>query len=481
MKKKEKKYGLLKGVLIFAVIAFVLTWVIPAGGFTSTGYAETGMTRLGLYDLAYTIYYALSFAVDKIVVLLVIGAFYGVITKTEAYERIVSGIARKLNKKVAVVLFSVILAVLTSLLTQTFAVLIFVPFIVSILNRMKLDKMTILATTFGSILVGIMGATYGTDGVNMFNYYLGYTMEIPYTMPALLIRGGILLIGLVLFNFFTLTHMSKVSESEESVDFFPVEVTDEKAKKTKNMIPIIVIGVLVFALVILGFVNWNGNWGIDSFNDFHTLISEDIKIEGATESSDDFFIIKDILGTNMTALGTWNNITISAVLIVFIVILALCYRFKLDDFIDSIKSGVKKVLLPCACIFGAYVVMIIVYQSTYVATIVSKLLTLTESFNIATMTLSSLILNIFHTDLGFTGWVVGSFLPVEYVDYMNPVYVIFTTLYGFVQFFIPTSMILGIGLVSLKVKFKDWLKYIWKFLVGMFICLLIIFILMTII
>ena len=167
-KEKEKRYGLLKGVLILVVIAFILSWIIPTGGYTSTGFTEVGMTRLGLYDIAYTVYYALSFAVDKLVILFVIGAFYGIITRTQGYERIVSGIARKLNKKLAVVLFSVILAVLTSLLTQTFAVLIFVPFIISILNRMKLDKMTILATTFGSILVGIMGATYGTDGISMF-------------------------------------------------------------------------------------------------------------------------------------------------------------------------------------------------------------------------------------------------------------------------------------------------------------------------
>ena len=245
MKKKEKRYGLLKGVLILVVLAFVLSWIIPAGGYTSTGYTQTGMMRLGLYDIAYTIYYALSFAVDKVVVLFAIAAFYGVLTKTQAYERIVSGIANKIkHKRVAVVVFSVILAVLTSLLTQTFVVLIFVPFIISILNRMKLDKITILATTFGSILVGVMGATYGTDGIAMFNYYLGYTSTTPYTMPALWVRGGILLIGLVLFNFFTVTHMSKQSKDAESIDLFEVEVAEDRAKKTKNMIPTIVVGVL---------------------------------------------------------------------------------------------------------------------------------------------------------------------------------------------------------------------------------------------
>ena len=333
-KEKEKRYGLLKGVLILVVIAFILSWIIPTGGYTSTGFTEVGMTRLGLYDIAYTVYYALSFAVDKLVILFVIGAFYGIITRTQGYERIVSGIARKLNKKFAVVLFSVILAVLTSLLTQTFAVLIFVPFIISILNRMKLDKMTILATTFGSILVGIMGATYGTDGISMFNYYLGYTAEIPNEMPALLVRGGILLIGLVLFNFFTLTHMSKVSDKAESIDLFEVEVPEERVKKTKSVIPLIVIGILLLALVILGFMSWQGNFGIEVFNNFHTFVTEKIKI-GSGDNS--FFIFQDLLGTGISALGSWNNITISAILIVFGLILALCYRFKLNELFDAVR------------------------------------------------------------------------------------------------------------------------------------------------
>ncbi len=481
MEKKEKHYSLLKGALIFIIIAFILTWIIPAGGYGSSGYTQTGMARLGIYDIAYNIYYAVSFGVDKIILLLAIGALYGLLSRTQGYERIVSGIAGKIkHKKIAVVAFSVVIAALTSLLTQTFVVLIFIPFIISILNRMKLDKMTILATTFGSMLVGIMGATYGTDGLYWFNYYLGYTLEFPFNAPALLVRAGILVIGLILFNFFTITHMNKVDEKAPSVDLFAVTVSEDNVKKTKSMIPIIIIGILILAISILGFMDWDGNFGVNTFNDFHEFLTEDIKIE-ASDTTNDFYVFQDLLGSGMKAFGSWDNVTITAVLVIFIGILALCYRFKLKDLFESIISGIKKMILPIACIAGAYLLMIVVYQSTYVATIVNRILTLTDTFNIATMTLSSLILNIFHTDLGFTGWVMGAYLPVEYVDYINPVYVMFTSLYGFVQFFIPTSMILGIGLVLLKIKYGEWLKYIWRFLLGMFICLLIIFILMAII
>ena len=126
-------------------------------------------------------------------------------------------------------------------------------------------------------------------------------------------------------------------------------------------------------------------------------------------------------------------------------------------------------------------VMITVYMSPYIATILNKILSLTDGFNLATMMLSTLILNIFHTDLGYTGYIMGAYLTTEYVDYINPIYVMLTSLYGFVQLFIPTSILLGVGLTSLNVKYKDWLKFIFKFLIGMFICLLVVFILMTLI
>ena len=482
MKKKEKSYGLIIGTIIFVVIAFLLTWVIPNGTLSSTGLVNDGMIRLGIYDIGDLFYNAFSVSTFKIMVLFAIAAFYGVITRTQGYERIVSGIARGLAnyKKVFVVVISVFLAALTSVLTQTFVVLIFVPFIVSILNRMKLDKMTILATTFGSILVGLMGATYGTEGIQMLNYYFGYTQTIPYTMPALLVRAGILVIGLVLFNFFTLSHMSRVDKKMESTDMFLVEVPESRQKKTKSMIPIIVILAVLFVLVILGFMDWGANFGIEVFDEFHAVVTEDVKIEASVQGGDDFFFLSDLLGTNAPAFGLWSNLMIFSVILIFTAILGLCYRFKLDEFFDAIKDGVKKVIWPSACIIGAYMLLMIVYRSPYVVTIVGKLLSLTDGFNIATMTLSSLILNIFHTDLSYTGFVVSSYLPVEYADYINPVYTMLTSLYGFVQFFIPTSVVLGIGLVSLKVKFGDWLKYIWRFLIGMFITLLVIFILMSI-
>jgi len=463
---KEKRYGLFKGILLFITIAIILTWLIPNGEFSSAGFASEGiLTRVGLNDLAWLGYYGIYFSIDKIIYLLAIGGLYGVLVKTNAYDRITSAIANKLNhKKIAVVIISVLVAVLTSLLTQSFVVLTFIPFIISILKKMKLDKMTILATTFGSMLVGVMGATYGTEGIGyLSNYITADKFNILY-------RLGILVVGLVLFNFFTILHMNKV-KNEETEEIAENEV---KESKKSSIIPVIVVGILLFIIIILGYVNWNSNFGITIFEDFHKLLTE-IKI------GEDFYVFQSLLGSNMSAFGTWDLFSISGIVLIFTLVLGLCYRVKLDEFMSNFAQGMKKMVKPILCIVAAFSLMTVVYMSPYIATVIDKILSITDGFNLATMTLSSLLLNIFHTDLGFTGYIVGAHYVVEYADYINPIYVMLTSLYGFVQFFIPTSILLGVGLTSLDIKYTDWLKYIWKFLVGMIIVLLVIFILMAVI
>ena len=57
--------------------------------------------------------------------------------------------------------------------------------------------------------------------------------------------------------------------------------------------------------------------------------------------------------------------------------------------------------------------------------------------------------------------------------------VIYTTIYGLVQFVTPISVFLLFGLSYMNIPYKKWLKYIWKFFVGMLVCLLVIFTLLA--
>lgn len=469
MKEKEKKYGLLKAVGIVIIIAIILSWLIPLGQFSSTGFTSNGtLTRVGITDIPWLLYYGVSFNIDRIVFLFVVAGLYGVLSKTEGYQRLTTTIANKMNKYVAVILFSSLVAVFTSVLSQHFVVILFIPFMVSILNRMKLDKLSVLATTFGSMIVGLMGATIGTEGAVGLNTYLKVGMD-----ASLLTRFGILLIGLVLFNFFTIMRIKKEGEVKSiNEDIFDGVSKSENKKEGKKIVwPIIVVGILIFVLVVLGFFDWN-TFGITIFDDFHETVM-DITL------GKDFAIFSNILGADMKAFGHWDLFTINAFVILFTIVLALCYRVKFNEFVSNFANGMKKFIKPVLVLFGAYVLLTIVYMSPYVVTIMGKILSITEGFNMITMVLASLVGSIFYADLGIIGWFSSSFLTVEYVDYIKPVFIILTSIHGLVQFFIPTSVILGIGLTSLDVKYSEWLKHIWKFVLGMFVCLLVIFLLIT--
>ena len=88
-------------------------------------------------------------------------------SKTDGYNKLVSSIVKKIKgkEKLLVVLTAVLIAGLTSITTNTFAMLIFIPFIITIMLNAGMNKLTAFASTFGAVLVGILGATVGTEAL----------------------------------------------------------------------------------------------------------------------------------------------------------------------------------------------------------------------------------------------------------------------------------------------------------------------------
>lgn len=262
MKKFFEKHGLGKSLIILFLVSLVLTWIIPAGSFNGAEYVETGLVRLGLSDFGNLIYYMLAMSIDKMLFLLVLGAFYGILNKISAYENLISKLADKLKGKEVIftVLVSVFFAVLTSLSTSTFAVLVFVPFIIDIIMEMKLDKITALVVTFGSMLVGTIGATLGTDGLTWLNYYVSNQSSFNIVEVEALYRVLILVVAILLFNFFTIIHVKNVvrknalPEKKETKDV-KVKVAKENKKDARIKLEyktclFITLGVMLLILLI---------------------------------------------------------------------------------------------------------------------------------------------------------------------------------------------------------------------------------------
>ena len=468
--KKSKKNDLAKWLLLFIGLAIALTWIFEYGYYQGAEFYGTGMHQEGITDIPNLIYYAIGFSTDKIIFLLALGAFYGVLSKCEGYKKLVKRIAEKLEGKeiLTILISSLLFTASASMFSQTFITLIFVPFMVSVLLSMKLDKITAFCATFGSILIGVLGATYGTEGLYWFNQYVTATIT-----TGILYRLIVLVVAFILFNFFTVLHAKKVLKdkklNELESDPFKVEKLDKKAKAW----PVATLLIIMFIFIVLGYIAWEADFGITIFNTFHEKLIG-LKIG-------EFSPFGTILGSLASAFGTWTeDIHIgSTILFVFSILIALVGRVGLNDYLEGAGEGIKKFLLPIGLFIGTYILMVAAYVSPFVPTITNFMFKNLSAFNPYLTALDALIANIFHGDFALTGLIVAPYFTTTFADKLPVIHTIFTTMYGFVGLCIPTSAILLIGLSYLKIDYKSWIKYIWMFVLAILVILLVLFTVMT--
>lgn len=465
---KSKSNSLGKWVMMFIALSIALTWVFEYGNFNGTEYISYGMNEQGITDIPNLLYYSINFAGDKIVFLLALGALYAVLGKSNGYKKIVVDIAKKFKGKelLFAVLSSLLFVAMSSLFSQTFAALVFVPFVISIILNMNLDKLTAFSVTFGSVLIGTLGATYGGEGLYWFNYYTQTTIQ-----NALVYRVLLVVVAYILFNFFNILHIKKVlnGKNVNEIESDPFKV--EKVEKNSKTWPIIVVLAISFIFIVLGYINWESNFKVTVFGEFHKLLLG-VKIG-------DLAIFKILFGTKVAAFGAWDLFAGSAFLLIVTVIVALISKINISEFISSYLEGFKKIAKPLLLFLGVYMIMVAAYFSQYVPAIVNMMFKNSTSFNPYLVSIVAFISNIFHTDFGFTGFTIGGYFVNTFGTNVDVVHIIFTSMYGFVGLFAPTSATLLIGLSYLDIDYKTWIKHIWLFALAILAILIILFTVMT--
>ncbi len=461
---KSKNSDLFKWVGISVFIAFALTWVLPYGNFQGGVFYETAMQRLGLADISSIAYYSIYFCLTTVLYLFAVGGFYGVISKTEGYKALVRKIGNAIKNReiLATAIISTLIIVLVSFTTNTYAWILFMPFIVSVLVYAKLDKMSVFTTTYGSLLAGVLACTYGTNGLSAFNYYVG--TEITVGLKYRLVFALVATAAYVLFNALCLRKkLKKKLVGEKDVDVF--EVTDEKSKKYASVILPIILFAFLFVFVFLGMFSW-ANFKIEIFDKFHTWLTE-------LRVGEDFTIVSYVLGTSALAFGKMEVTSIMALLLIITVLIGIVSRMSVKDFMDNFGSGFVKVLKPVCLFILSYAAFVTLYITPVVPTIIAWFNGLTKTFNPFLTTIAGLIASFFHADLGYTGYVVESVVTTAYADYTALAHTLYVTTYGIAQFVLPTSGILLFGLAYLKLDYKSWFKYIWLVAVVALVALLI--------
>ena len=202
-----KKHNSIKVVLITLVIFILLAWIIPAAYF-QTELVEQGRVSVGLFDLSNYFTTTISYFGYVALFFVVIGAFYGILYKIPAYRNMLDKIAENLkgNEKLYIIVTIMVFSVLTSLCGVQLALLIFFPFVTSIILLLGYDKMVVALTLVGSTMAGIIGTTTAYSNVYLLFQYLSLDGGIKTSM---MMKVAILIFSMVAVMITTLRYINK--------------------------------------------------------------------------------------------------------------------------------------------------------------------------------------------------------------------------------------------------------------------------------
>ena len=534
------KRKLLKVIGISFLIYVVLSWIIPVGTYSNGELTTNGIDPVGLIDLFNAPIQAFITFILYGVVFATIGGLYGVMEKTGALEKVVNrmGHAFEGKERVFLVITTILFTLLSSITGLILPLFVLVPLFAAVLFAMNFDKVTVLASTVGSLLVGSVASTYG------FNI-TGYTanllaLDMSNQIVAKVILLVILTIVLCVFVLMTskkamkkelkeakmnkeekevkkvkeaktvkasetktakkkaattstkktskestkktpktttkkastkTTGKKKVAKGKSNTKAFavakPVKKVSEKSKV--SAVPMVIIFLLMLIICLIGMYNWYYSFGIEVFSNIHEAIMG-VQIG-------DFPIFEHLL-SGVSELGYWSNIDLAAMMIIASAIIAWIYRLSFNDYMESFIAGVKKWLPTAIYAALASVILYILYQASYagtgtlVDTINAKVFGLTDGFNVLTTGVASLIGSFFYNDLYYLLAALTSFVSGFDAASLSVAGLLIQSVYGVAMLIFPTSVILIAGLSLFDVSYKEWMKYIWKFVLIAFLLVL---------
>jgi uncharacterized ion transporter superfamily protein YfcC len=467
-----KKYNLLKIVLITIFVATLLTWLIPGSAFDGTIKAQD-RSMLGIWTLVTYPIVAFSYFAYVGLFIVVVGGFYGLLNKTGVYKSILDSIVKKFknDKKLFLIISILSMALLSSFTNLSIGLLVFVPFLISIILLMGYDRVVALLSTIGAIFVGFIGSTYNNSIALNINSILKLDIK-----DELISKIPLLIIATVLLVFYVLEitkKKAKTNKEEKSFDD-PLYLAEKNSKN--KVLPLIVTLIITAVIVIFSSIAWKEAFGLDWFEKANDAIFK-FKLG-------EFLVFNKLLGT-IPAFGNWMITEIMVLLVFVSIILALVYKIKLDDAIEAFIKGCKTMLQTALIVVLSYIVLIIIFynQSTIYVTVADFILGLTKGFNIVTMIIATFIGSLMSSDVtNFTpmATTISSTIIKDSTSY-NVMSVLIQSIYGLAMFVAPTSVLLLFGLNYLKVPYFKWLKHIAKLLLQLFIVILVVSIIIMVI
>lgn len=213
------------------------------------------------------------------------------------------------------------------------------------------------------------------------------------------------------------------------------------------------------------FNTWLSNLKVGKYQIFNNVIGAPMATDTATGSTTGV----------ISAIGSWAMTDMAIFLFIITAVIAICKKIKLDEFISSATSGIKKVLPVAITAMLISIVLVISVTTGINTTICNWIATLSKGFNIATATLSTIVGSVLTADFYYFVSSVASLFTgiVSDTNLYGVIALIAQSIYYLMMIIAPTSVGLIIGLYYLDIPYGKWFKYIWKVLLSLFVLIMI--------
>lgn len=476
----KKNYSLFLGIAICFLAYVLLSWIIPTATVSNNQVVVNGTSPVGLFGLVYYPGITIGTFIQFGLIILAIGGLYGVLVKTGVYAKLVNNFVKKMKGKEKTFLIVVIasLAFLNSISGVPFALLIIVPFLMAVVLKLGYNKITAVAATVGAMLIGSLGSTFGTNVAGAATSALGIDITV-----GILPRAILLVVVTALYIMFVLSNKDikkapktksktkssakneKVLEDSKEKILFLEDETETK-KKTLPAVILLVLTIVVSAVSMF-------SWHLALKLDFFVNLYEDI----IAITIGDYPIFQNLLGMDRP-FGYWDSYELVALLVISSLVIGWVYNLKIKDTFEGFIEGARKVIKPAIYITIANIIFTLMLSASngfMLTWITDKLASISEGFNLFSVATSSLIGGFFYNHFYHLFSAVGQVFVLSYDStYYGALVFIIQSFYGLVMLILPTSLFLVSGLTLTDVSYKEWIKYIWKFLLEVLLIVIII-------
>ena len=452
MKKNDKIIIL----LIIGIVCTILTWFVECGTYQDGLFVSNGIIRAGIFDYMLIVYYALYYKASTIFYLFVLGGFYGILSQTKGYRKLVSKAVKLIrNREIPAILFTTfVVGLWTSFANEILATLIVIPFIVTVFLKRGKDRLTALSAAFGGMFIGTFGLTLGTYGVKELLSLLGLKV-----IDGIGFKIAMFIMAYGLYNLFAIMHMRNQEDviNHTKYDMFMTEKLDEsdaKKRKAQKVWPTVLVLSLVAIVGCIAYINWNDSFNVTLFDNVMEKI-ENVKVS-------EIPIIQNILGS-FNAFGKWSDLLpLSFVLIIASIIIAIVNKVSIGDAFSNFGEGAKKI----SKLVGIYMLVMAMFVLTYYfpwpVTLVNTVFG-SGKFSLFSILLAAILAGVFFVDSEYLGYIFGTYLMANFADHVVATSLLMHFGYAISMVIAPTSFVLMMALTYLNIPYKNWLKYIWKF------------------